>query len=321
MRQALGSMRYAFKCLIKYVPAVVIDTTGAPFANIVWKVLGGCKVVLYTHYPFISTDMFNDVKDRVSSVNNTESIVRSPFLTRVKLWYYRALGLAYGFVGSMCDVSMANSTWTGNHIEKLFGRKPDVVFPPCDVSVFSQFPLENREKLIISVGQFRPEKDQMLQLKAFKHLNTDYKLVIIGGCRNPGDEKIKDSLQAYIDEHHINAELKANIPYSELKSFYSRASIGLHTMRNEHFGICAVEYLASGLIPVCNKSAGPLLDIVQDERFLATTEDEYAEKLMYAMKQPVEQRQLFREKAQRFSQENFRKSFLDSVKQILPYVS
>jgi len=32
-------------------------------------------------------------------------------------------------------------------------------------------------------------------------------------------------------------------PFSELKSWLSRASVGLHTMWNEHFGICVVEYM------------------------------------------------------------------------------
>ena len=36
--QALSSMLYAFKCLIRLVPSVVIDTTGAPFAAPIWKI-------------------------------------------------------------------------------------------------------------------------------------------------------------------------------------------------------------------------------------------------------------------------------------------
>ena len=34
-------------------------------------------------------------------------------------------------------------------------------------------------------------------------------------------------------------------PFSELKAWLGRASVGLHTMWNEHFGICVVEYMVS----------------------------------------------------------------------------
>ena len=33
-------------------------------------------------------------------------------------------------------------------------------------------------------------------------------------------------------------------------------------MRDEHFGICNVEYMAAGVIPIAHDSAGPKEDIV-----------------------------------------------------------
>lgn len=42
----------------------------------------------------------------------------------------------------------------------------------------------------------------------------------------------------------------------------SRASIGLSTMIDEHFGINIVEYMAAGVVPVTHASGGPLNDIV-----------------------------------------------------------
>ena len=79
------------------------------------------------------------------------------------------------------------------------------------VNVFSE-----REPLVISVGQFRPEKDHMLQLRAFKIFLDRYlsrngqqaggtrhsspRLVLIGGCRNSEDlnrvEELRGASQA-----------------------------------------------------------------------------------------------------------------------------
>lgn len=54
-----------------------------------------------------------------------------------------------------------------------------------------------------------------------------------------------------------NVEFKLNVPYSELISEMQKATIGLHTMWNEHFGISIVECMAAGLIMVAHASGGP----------------------------------------------------------------
>lgn len=48
-------------------------------------------------------------------------------------------------------------------------------------------------------------------------------------------------------------EFKVNVSYQELIQNYQTATIGLHTMWNEHFGIGVVECMAAGLITVSNR--------------------------------------------------------------------
>ena len=43
-----------------------------------------------------------------------------------------------------------------------------------------------------------------------------------------------------------DVEIKTNLPFPELTALLSRALIGIHTMRDEHFGIGVVEFLAAG---------------------------------------------------------------------------
>ena len=58
-------------------------------------------------------------------------------------------------------------------------------------------------------------------------------------------------------------------------------------MRNEHFGIAVVELMASGIITIAHKSAGPLEDIIggtdMPVGYLAETEDDYATFVKMAM--------------------------------------
>ena len=51
------------------------------------------------------------------------------------------------------------------------------VYPPCDTTQFAQLPLSSEELMesdgpikIVSVGQFRPEKDHALQIRAMFEL-------------------------------------------------------------------------------------------------------------------------------------------------------
>ena len=320
--QALGSIVYAFKCLNLYVPEVIIDTTGAPFASFVWKIFGGCKVILYIHYPFISTDMLHRVTIGQNNYNNDERIAKSPLLTHLKLLYYTIIASIYSFVGTFADVITVNSTWTANHIRQIFKKEPIILFPPCDTKEFADLPLEGRNKYqIVSVQQFRPEKNLPLQLdiaKILKDKYTDLHLYIVGGCRNEQDKALLEGLQKRIDDENLPVTLVPNAPYDDLKNKYlAKSNIGIHTMLDEHFGICVVEYLAAGLIPVANKSAGPLLDIVQDENYLALTAEEYAEKIEKAFNASDDVRENFRNKCQRFSNDAFIKGFIEAVEPLL----
>jgi alpha-1,2-mannosyltransferase len=262
--------------------------------------------------------MLSDVQDQRESVNNNRDVTRSKLKTKVKLVYYRLLALLYALSGRLVDVCMVNSTWTANHISSIFGKNPITVFPPCDCTEFSSFALEGREPgLILSVGQFRPEKNYWMQLDIIEKLRVrrnDVKLVIVGGVRNDADRQLFDSLQKLVNEKSLPVELRANLPYGELKKLYRSGLVGLHTMRNEHFGICVVEYMSAGLIPMAHKSGGPLADIVRDEKYLADNVDEFVEKVSSALdEEGTETRVRFREESRRFGMEVFQQSFVGAI--------
>ena len=147
------------------------------------------------HYPAISVDMISRVRSRASAFNNARVVARSSALSRLKVWYYRLFALAYGTCGRCADAVAVNSSWTESHVAALWGRKPRVVYPPCDVEALRQAPIrrprsnvtapgspdERRDEgegpetgteggfgsYVLSVGQFRPEKDHPLQLRAW----------------------------------------------------------------------------------------------------------------------------------------------------------
>lgn len=85
-------------------------------------------------------------------------------------------------------------------------------------------------------------------------IDAQIKLIIIGSCRNDEDYVRLKNMQD-LSKHlslENSVEFKVNVSYQELIQNYQLASIGLHTMWNEHFGIGVVECMAAGLITVAN---------------------------------------------------------------------
>ena len=250
--QSVGSLILGLEGMLQCVPDVYIDTMGYAFTLPLFKHIGGCKVACYVHYPTISTDMLSRVSDRTEAHNNAQFIAQSQSLSTVKLYYYHIFAWLYGFVGRQSDLILVNSTWTRNHIVDLWKAavKTHVVYPPCDTSEFVDLPLREslpKPEIIVSIAQFRPEKDHTLQINSFHHFlqsigphyKANYKLVMIGSCRNEGDINRVENLKNICRQLEIQdyVEFRVNISFAELKAALGSATIGIHSMWNEHFGI------------------------------------------------------------------------------------
>lgn len=176
--QCLASILVGLECALKLCPHFYIDTTGAAFTYPVFRLINwSCKVLAYVHYPIISSDMLEKVREKRPDYNNREAISRSETISQLKLLYYSSIAYLYGWVGSWAHEVMVNSTWTKNHIDGLWACKARLVYPPCNTSMAQSILLDGEARLkngggkyIVSVGQFRPEKDHFLQLRAMKAL-------------------------------------------------------------------------------------------------------------------------------------------------------
>ncbi|CAK9025434.1 2-mannosyltransferase (Asparagine-linked glycosylation protein 11 homolog) (Glycolipid 2-alpha-mannosyltransferase) [Durusdinium trenchii] len=113
-----------------------------------------------------------------------------------------------------------------------------------------------------------------------------------------------------------------------MQALLSQADVGLHTMRDEHFGISVVEFMAAGAVVIAHNSAGPSMDIVTplpDGRMtglLANDDEDYAKKLVETLDQMSAEQRLDMAKAareavrDRFSQEAFEETVAERL--VLP---
>jgi alpha-1,2-mannosyltransferase len=269
-------------------PDIFIDTMGYAFALGLSKFLfPRVPTSAYVHYPTISTDMLEslDPKSATGSlgVNAGKGVGTRGKFKRV---YWQLFAKLYSRAGSSVDIVMTNSTWTQDHIQKLWGphRKakgrnalPTAVYPPCaveeleaavDVSAASE---SRREKVIIYIAQFRPEKNHTLVVQAFaEFLKTESeaskgaRLVLLGSVRDDHDSKRVYQLRILVNELGVrdSVDFHLDASWPEILEWLQKASVGANGMWNEHFGIGVVEYQAAGLISVVHDSGGPKLDIV-----------------------------------------------------------
>jgi len=302
-----------------------------------------------------STDMLQLVWDRRPTYNNKSSITSSILISYLKMIYYISFACLYGLAGSMTDLVFVNSTWTFGHIHFIWRwarRHLYILYPPCNTrDLQNHFQNNKQEKdtisirrnnSIVSLGQFRPEKDHALQIRSFARLYRQYphlfqkkneeeeeekniQLLLMGGCRCQEDKQRVEELQTLASSLGIShlVVFIINQPYSTIQKYLLQSSIGLHTMWNEHFGIGIVEMMAAGLIVIAHNSGGPKSDIILSGHtgYLACKEEEYTYWMYQAIKDGPysESNQRIRENASksvsRFSDETFVLKFHEILKQ------
>jgi alpha-1,2-mannosyltransferase len=314
--QSFGSLILAWDAFSLLVPDIFVDTMGYAFALGLSKFLfRDVPTGAYVHYPTISTDMLDSL-DPASAVGSQGVNASQGVGVRggVKKLYWRLFARAYSRAGASADVVMTNSSWTQAHIQKLWGplrqRSPNnsrlhpiaVVYPPVavrelehevEVSPASE---ARREKVLLYIAQFRPEKNHALILQAFAHFlkqqnnNTTTatgsdnsnssnnnnnnnnnngggpRLVLVGSVRDDSDSKRVYQLRLLANELGVRGRVEFHLDASwpEILDWLRRASVGVNGMWNEHFGIGVVEYQAAGLVAVVHDSGGPRMDIVVD---------------------------------------------------------
>ncbi|KAG7925819.1 hypothetical protein KL925_004229 [Ogataea polymorpha] len=257
--QALGSIFVCFSSLTKLVPDVFIDTQGLPFCYPLVALLH-IPVVAYVHYPLISSDMLNKLSSK------------SVYIL-LKYVYWTLMMKLYQLAATFIDCTLCNSTWTCDHIRAIWGSNaktsPQILYPPTGIEESRiADPLGEKDRVLLYLAQFRPEKRHRLLLKEFakyaRNSTVPFTLALVGSTRSKQDEETVRELKLLAEQLEISSlvAFEVNAPRKTVDEYLSRAAYGLNVMWNEHFGISVVEYMLNGAIPIVHASAGPLLDIV-----------------------------------------------------------
>lgn len=173
------------------------------------------------------------------------------------------------------DKNICNSEFTKGFIDKEYGVKSVVLYPPIDTKKFNA---KRKSNSIVYVGRFSTltqAKRQDILVSAFKRflnkVDTKWELYLMGGSDVGADEYLKELKK---QSKNFPIHILENVPYSKLiqivgeaKFFWSAAGYGIDEDTNpekvEHFGISVVEAMASGCVPIILNKGG-YKEIIED---------------------------------------------------------
>ncbi|RJQ37729.1 glycosyltransferase [Candidatus Microgenomates bacterium] len=206
--------------------------------------------------------------------------VKNDFLTKIKMRNINKV--------------ICNSYFTKSYIDKKFGIKSSVLYPPCQLA---KKIISDKVNQILTVGRFNKNKNGG-NFKKHDFLIETFKKMVDEGIKNwvfniaiSFKEEDKDQikgLENLAKGYPIN--IYKNVNDETLKNLYSKAKIywhasgfkedlNFHPELAEHFGIATVEAMSYGAVPIVIKAGGQI-EIVEDSKngYLWQTQAQLVEK-------------------------------------------
>jgi glycosyltransferase involved in cell wall biosynthesis len=170
------------------------------------------------------------------------------------------------------DVVLANSSYTGGWIERLWHRPAEILYPPIDTQDIR--PAPERTKTILAVGRFFAPglghaKRQLEMVRFFGQAWREGRLegwsfVLVGGCEDSQRPYLRAVEEAAAG---LPVVIHANAPRNLVHELMSTASVFWSATgygeseedspwAHEHFGMTTAEAMAGGCVPVVIDRAG-----------------------------------------------------------------
>ncbi|ELY67056.1 glycosyltransferase family 4 protein [Natrinema versiforme] len=150
---------------------------------------------------------------------------------------------------------LANSEWTAEVVEGIYGVRPDVVYPPIDTEGFDRLPWNDRESGFISIGRVEPSKHVLRNIEIVLRLRQRGHDVHLHHVGPVSHDRYAQKVRAVADgRDHIH--LEGMVPRQELVDLICSHQYGLHGKEQEHFGMAVAELAAGRTLPFVHDSGG-----------------------------------------------------------------
>lgn len=220
---------------------VVISSSYAVAKGVITS--GNQLHISYVHSPIrYAWDLQNQYLRESGLERGFKSFVARSILHYIRMWDARS--------AASVDVMLANSRYIARRIEKCYGRKVDVIYPPVDTSAF-EFKAEKQD-YYVTASRMVPYKMIPLIAEAFTKM-PDKKLVIIGD--GPDMPRVRAAAGP-------NVQVLGHQPFDVLKQHMQNAKAFVFAAE-EDFGITPVEAQACGTPVIAFGRGGTLETVVE----------------------------------------------------------
>ncbi len=163
------------------------------------------------------------------------------------------------------DTIIAISEQTKRDIISYFGiaeSKIKIVYQGCDEAFYKQINIEDltiikqkfnlKNDFLLCVGSIEKRKNQLLIVKALKHLPKNIDVVLVGKP-TPYQQEITDFVKINNLENRVH--ILNHVGFSDLPGLYQAAKIFIYPSKFEGFGIPILEALNSGIPVIAAKGS------------------------------------------------------------------
>jgi glycosyltransferase involved in cell wall biosynthesis len=151
---------------------------------------------------------------------------------------------------------LANSAWTADAVEAIYGRRPDVLHPPVD-PVPNPRPWAEREAGVVVLGRLAPDKRPLRAIDVVDGVRArghDLHLHLVGSSSTIYPDYTRRVAAAAADRSYVHLDRDA--PRERVTELLATHRYGLNCKPEEHFGMAVAEYVAAGMVAFAPAAGG-----------------------------------------------------------------
>lgn len=253
------------------------------------------KMLVYCHSTFTEEDnfsrkKFNGIKGMYYKIlqNNVKNSISCMHNENVRL--------------------ITNSEYTRDEIKNRFDEDSSVIYPPVNIDRFLKFFDTIKQKNVITISRYSPEKKLEDAIDIVKSSGLPY--VLIGNAKYGSQLALFEALKSRSGQSSI--DLHCNLSYPETEKLLASSKVYFHTSK-ETFGISVVESIAAGCIPIVPDNSAHK-ETVPFEEMRYNGKDDAVKKLQDAMSGKYDyMRNDLKNHIQKFSIKNFQEEMLKNI--------
>jgi len=267
----LRSFRLAYN--IRYIKSLPIDFD--LFINTANDLCLPFKTIHYVHFP-----------------EHSQKIMKEFYPIPVR-WLRYINNILFYFISGLDKrnfyradaVFVTNSYWSAKAFQRAYGRLARVIYPPVAPVNEASYQNQKREKLgFVCIGRLTNQKKIHEAISIVDELRKTFRethLHIIGNGKGKYAAKIREMARKrnYIFIH-------SNISKKEMANILKSHPFGIHTTRNEHFGLAPAEMLSAGQIVFVHNSGGQVEIVNKNNELVFDNPKEAVAKISKVLKYP-----------------------------------